>query len=190
MQHNARDRAPAVVKALGMEGIHRILDLGGGSGIYSIAFAKASSEAKCEILDLAEVVPLTCEYVAKAGLSSQIVVRAGDMLHDDLGSGYDLIMLNAICHMFSEKQNMELFRRARLALAPRGRMAVQDFILQPDKTQPTHAALFSVNMLVGTDGGACYSEPEYIDWMKEAGFNGVRRIHMPGPSDLIVGQVA
>ena len=188
MQHNARDRAPLVVEALGTEGVHRILDLGGGSGIYSIAFAQASREAKCEILDLPGVVPLTREYVAKAGLSAQIVVRAGDMLHDDLGSGYDLITLNAICHMFSEKQNMELFRRARLALAPKGRLAVQDFILNTDKTGPPHAALFSVNMLVGTDAGASYSESEYASWMKEAGFSLIRRIDMRGPSDLIVGR--
>ena len=66
---------------------------------------------------------------------------------------------------------------------------MQDFVLDPDKTGPKHAALFSVNMLVGTDGGASYSEPEYASWMKDAGFNEVRKIDMPGPSDLIVGQV-
>lgn len=189
MQNNAKDHAPAVVKALGTAGVRRILDLGGGSGIYSIAFAKASAQVKCEILDLAKVVPLTSEYVAGAGLSSRITVRAGDMLQDKLGSGYDLIMLNAICHMFSETQNKDLFCRARGALASRGRLAVQDFILDPDKTGPKHAALFSVNMLVGTDAGATYSEPEYAGWMKEAGFTRVHRSGLPGPSDLIVGEV-
>jgi hypothetical protein len=44
-------------------------------------------------------------------------------------------------------------------------------------------------MLVGTDGGASYSEPEYVAWMKAAGFAEVRRINLPGPSDLIVGSV-
>ena len=76
------------------------------------------------------------------------------MLHDDFGSGYDIIMLNAICHMFSEEQNRDIFRRARKALAPNGRLVVQDFILNPDKTGPLQAALFSVNMLVGTEAGA------------------------------------
>ena len=70
------------------------------------------------------------------------------MLHDDFGSGYDIIMLNAICHMFSEEQNRDIFRRAHQALAPNGRLVVQDFILNPDKTGPQHAALFSLNMLV------------------------------------------
>ncbi len=190
MQRNARSRAPLVVKTLGVEGVRRILDLGGGSGIYSIAFAQASTDVRCEILDLPEVIPLTSGYVAKAGVSAQVRLRAGDMLKDDLGSGYDLVLLNAICHMFSAEQNRELFRRIRRALAPKGRLAVQDFILNPDKTGPVFAALFSLNMLVGTAGGASYSEPEYAAWMREAGFAEVRRSNLPGPSSLIVGQAA
>ena len=70
----------------------------------------------------------------------------------------DIVMLNAICHMFSEEQNRDIFRRAHQALAPNGRLVVQDFILNPDKTGPQHAALFSLNMLVATDAGASYSE--------------------------------
>jgi 3-hydroxy-5-methyl-1-naphthoate 3-O-methyltransferase len=189
MQRNAKDRVPHVVKALGTADVRRILDLGGGSGAYSIAFAKASPKVRCEILDLAEVVPLAAEYVSKAGVSAQVNIRAGDMLSDDLGSGYDLVMLNAICHMFSKEQNRDLFRRIRQALAPQGRLAVQDFILNPDKTGPLHTALFSLNMLVATEGGASYSEPEYTGWMKAAGFSEVSRINLPGPSDLIVGRV-
>ena len=189
MQNVAKDRAPQVAKALGTEGVRRILDLGGGSGVYSIAFAKASRDVKCEILDLAEVTPLTTEYVSKAGMAAQVNIRSGDMLHDDYGSGYDIVMLNAICHMFTEEQNREIFRRARQALAPNGRLVVQDFILNPDKTGPLQAALFSVNMLVATKAGADYSEREYTTWMKDAGFGEVRRIGLPGPSDLIVGMV-
>ncbi len=189
MQNFAKDRAPLVVKALGTTGVRRILDLGGGSGAYSIAFAKASSDVKSEILDLAEVTPLTTEYLSKAGVAAQVSARSGDMLHDEYGSGYDLILLNAICHMFSEEQNREMFSRARKALAPNGRLAVQDFILNPDKAGPLQAALFSVNMLTGTEAGRSYSEPEYTAWMKAAGFAEVHRINLPGPSDLIVGVV-
>jgi (2Fe-2S) ferredoxin/predicted O-methyltransferase YrrM len=189
MQRIAKDRAPLVVKALGTTGVRRILDLGGGSGAYSIAFAKASQDVQCEILDLPEVVSLASEYVSKAGVSAQVSIRAGDMLHDRFGSGYDIIMLNAICHMFSEEQNFDIFRRACQSLAPNGRLVVQDFIINPDKAGPQHAALFSVNMLVGTDAGATYSEAEYAGWMKAAGLTDVHRIKLSGPSDLIVGLV-
>jgi predicted O-methyltransferase YrrM len=189
MQRHAKDRAPLVVKALGTAGVRRILDLGGGSGAYSIAFAKACPDLRCEILDIPEVVPLAAEYVSQAGVSAQVSLRTGDMLQDSFGSGYDIIMLNAICHMFSEEQNRNIFRRAHQALAPNGRLVVQDFILNPDKTGPQHAALFSLNMLVNTDAGASYSEFEYTHWMKAAGFTEACRINLPGPSGLMVGLV-
>jgi (2Fe-2S) ferredoxin/SAM-dependent methyltransferase len=189
MQRNSKERAPRVVKALGTTGVRRILDLGGGSGAYSIAYAKASPDVHCEILDVPEVVPLTGEYVNHAGVSAQVSIRAGDMREGDFGRGYDLIMLNAICHMFSEEQNQDIFRRAHRALEPNGRLVVQDFILNPDKTTPQHAALFSLNMLVATDSGASYSELDYTLWMRAAGFIEVSRINLPGPSDLIVGRV-
>ena len=197
MQRIAKDRAALVVKTLGAatatstsaSNVRRILDLGGGSGAYSIAFAKSCPDVECEILDVPEVVPLTAEYVRQAGVSAQVSLRAGDMLQDDFGSGYDIIMLNAICHMFSEEQNRDIFRRAHQALAPNGRLVVQDFILNPDKTGPLHATLFSLNMLVNTDAGASYSESEYTQWMKAAGFTEVHRINLPGPSSLIEGLV-
>jgi cyclopropane fatty-acyl-phospholipid synthase-like methyltransferase len=189
MQRNAKDRAPLVVKTLGIGGVRRILDLDGGSGAYSIAFANASPNVQCEILDLPEVVPLTAEYVKEAGVSAQVSLRPRNMLHDESGSGYDIVILNAICHMFSEEQNLDNFRRVRHALTPNGRLVVQDFILNPDKTGSLQAALFSLNMLVATDAGASYSELEYSGWMKTAGFAEVRRVNLSGPSDLIVGLV-
>jgi hypothetical protein len=58
--------------------------------------------------------------------------------------------------------------------------------LNDDKTGPVTAALFSINMLVGTPHGASYSEAEYTDWLKKTGFEQVRRVTLPGPTDLIV----
>jgi cyclopropane fatty-acyl-phospholipid synthase-like methyltransferase len=164
-----------------------MLDLGGGSGAYSIAFARAVPGLKSEILDLAEVVPLTQQYIRQAGLSDRITARVGDMLRDPLGENYDLVIILGICHMFSPEENRQLFQRAYGALAPKGRLVIQDFILEPNKTAPRAAALFSLNMLVGTRAGASYSEPEYAAWMREAGFSDVRRVRLPGPSGLMIG---
>ena len=108
------------------------------------------------------------------------------MLSDDFGHDHDLVLLNAICHMFSEEQNRGLFRRAYQALGTNGRLVVQDFILERDKTSPQFAALFALNMLVGTEAGSSYSEPEYADWLRAAGFHEVTRVRLPGPSDLMV----
>ena len=66
-------------------------------------------------------------------------------------------------------------------------MVIQDFILEPDKTAPKQAALFALNMLVGTPAGSTYSYEEYSAWLREAGFQEVREIRLPGPSSLMVG---
>jgi (2Fe-2S) ferredoxin/SAM-dependent methyltransferase len=187
MDRNARERAGAAVKAVGTGGIQRMLDLGGGSGAYSIAFARAIPKLKSEILDLAEVVPLAQENIRQAGLTDRISTRVGDMMRDPFGRDYDLILAFAICHMFSEEENRRLFQRAYAALAPKGQFVVQDFILEPSKTAPRAAALFALNMLVGTRAGSTYSEPEYASWLREAGFTDIRRVRLPGPGGLMIG---
>jgi len=186
MDRNAKERAAAVVKAVASQAIHRMLDLGGGSGAYSIAFARAIPVLHSEILDVAQVVPLTQENIRKAGLTDRISTRVGDMLTSPLGENYDLILVSAICHMFSPEENRALFLRARKALAPAGRLVVQDFILDPGKTSPRFATLFSLNMLVGTRAGSSYSESEYTSWLREAGFSSIRRVPLPGPAGLLL----
>ena len=187
MDHNARGRARAVVQAAGVNGAKRMLDLGGGSGAYSIAFAKAAATLRAEIVDLAEVLPITQEHVSRAGLADRISTRAGDMLTIPLQSGhYDLVLLSAICHMYSPEENQQLFQRAYETLAHGGRLVVADFILEPDKTSPRFGALFALNMLVGTRAGASYSEPEYETWLKAAGFAEARRVRIPGPVNLMI----
>jgi 3-hydroxy-5-methyl-1-naphthoate 3-O-methyltransferase len=186
MDRNARERSQAVVKTVGAEGIHRILDLGGGSAAYSIAFARANSGVTSEVLDLADVIPLTQEYIRRAGLAGRIHTRAGDMLRDPLGKDFDLVLLSAICHMFSPEENRALFQRVYAAIAPAGRLLVQDFILQPEKTAPRFAALFALNMLVGTRAGGTYSELEYAAWLTEAGFRDIHLVRLPGPSGILL----
>ena len=187
MDRNAKERAGAVVKAVAPNGIRRVLDLGGGSGAYSIALARAVPGLRAEILDSRDVVPLTEEYIRKAGLTDRISTHVGDMLSDPLGENYDLVLVSAICHMFAPDENRVLFERIFNCLAPKGQIVVQDFILEPDRTAPRAAALFALNMLVGTAAGSTYSEPEYANWLRDAGFSNVRRVRLPGPSGLMIG---
>lgn len=188
MHRNASERARVVVAAVGTEGVRRMLDVGGGSGAYSIAFAEASEELRAEILDLETVLPITRGHIEEAGLSHRITTRAGDLRTAPLGEGYDLVFMSAICHSFDEAENRDLVARCREALAPGGRLVIQDFILDEDGTSPRFAALFSINMLTGTKGGRSYSESEYLDWMKAAELRDARRVPLPGSTDLVVGR--
>ena len=187
MDRNVAERAPFVIKAVDLGNVRRMLDVGGGSGGYSIAFAKASPELHAEILDLPAVLPLTEQYIEKSGLTERVKTRAGDLQRDEFGRDYDLVFVSAICHMLGPAENQDLFRRCFAALAFGGRIVVQDFILKPDKTAPRHAALFALNWLVVTQNGGNYSEDEYSAWLGKAGFRDVRQVLLPGSTGLMVG---
>jgi (2Fe-2S) ferredoxin/precorrin-6B methylase 2 len=187
MHRNAAERAPLVVQAVGPAAGERLLDVGGGSAAYSIAFAKANDKLHATVLDLPPVLPIAQGHIDAAGLTGRVDTRAGDLRHDALGKDFTLVLVSAICHMLSPEENQDLFRRCREALEPGGRLVMQDFILEADKTAPKQAALFALNMLVGTPAGSTYSYDEYRAWMEAAGFKAVREIHLPGPSSLMVG---
>jgi 2-polyprenyl-3-methyl-5-hydroxy-6-metoxy-1,4-benzoquinol methylase len=187
MHRNAGERAPVVLRAVGVESVRRMLDVGGGSGAYSIAFAQANSALHAEILDLAAVEPIALRHIREAGLTDRVKIRAGDLRSGSLGGSYDLVFISAICHMLSPAENLDLLRRCHEALNLGGRVVVQDFILEPDKTAPRFAAMFALNMLVGTSEGASYSEPEYSEWLGEAGFSDIHHQRLPGITGLMIG---
>lgn len=89
--------------------------------------------------------------------------------------------------MLSPDENRDLLGRCRAAAAPGGRLVIQDFVLDESRTVPKSGALFALNMLVATRAGSAYSEPEYTEWMRDAGFDEVRRVTLPGPTDLMIG---
>ncbi|MGA2382821.1 MAG: methyltransferase [Gemmatimonadales bacterium] len=187
MHRGAAVRAPLVVEAIGASPIRRMLDVGGGSGAYAIAFAQANPNLTAVVLDLPTVLPIAEGHIGDAGLATRITTRAGDLRRDDLGRDFDLVFLSSICHMLGPDGNRDLLARAARALAPGGRVVVQDFILEPDRTGPRQAVLFAINMLVGTEAGGTYTEDEYASWLRTAGLTDVRRIRLKGPADLIVG---
>lgn len=186
MHKNAALRAPQIVQAIGLEGVHRVLDLGGGSGAYSIAFAQADDRVTADVFDLENVVPITRRHIEEAGLTGRVNTRVGDLLEDDFGSGYDLVFISAICHMLSPDENRAMLSKVFAAMEPGGRVVIQDSILSPDKTRPKSGALFALNMLVATRAGSAYSGDEYIAWLQSAGFRDPGHVELSGPTGLII----
>ncbi len=188
MHKNAAMRAPLVVRTVGAEGVKRLLDVGGGSGAYSIAFAQANPNLRADVFDLETVVSIAQKHIEQAGLKDRVVTRVGDLRSDALGEGYDLVLLSAICHMLGPDENRDLLRRAHAALLQGGRIAIQDHVMNEDGTAPRAGALFAINMLVGTPNGSTFSESQYREWLTTAGFGEVEHVALPGPNDLIVAR--
>lgn len=180
MHHNASRRAPEVIRWLELDGVRRVLDVGGGSGAYAMALAQAKPDLEVVVFDLPSVIPLTQGYVAAAGLSDRIAMQAGDYTVDELGTGFDLAFLSAIIHINSPEQNRALLAKCARALNPGGQIVIQDFIMDEDRTTPAGGALFALNMLVGTQAGDTYTEAEVQDWLQGCGFTDFRRIDPPG----------
>ncbi|NLC58422.1 MAG: methyltransferase domain-containing protein [Armatimonadetes bacterium] len=184
----AREAAPQVAAAVGLSGVRRMLDVGGGAASYAIAFAQAEPELTAVVFDLPNVVPIAQRHIRRAGLEARLTTQAGDYRTDTFGSGFDLALLSAIVHSNSFEENADLVRRCYDALVPGGRLVIRDFIMSPDRTQPAPGALFAINMLVSTEGGGTYTEAEMRAWLETAGFREIQRIDLPGMNALMIGR--
>jgi len=189
MHWRSKATAAEVVGALDLVNVSRVLDVGGGSGAYAMAFARARAGISAVVFDLPNVVPLTRAYIREESLSSHVEAVAGDYLKDSLGEGFDLALLSMVIHSHQPEENRALLAKIARALAPGGQVVIQDFLMAEDRSGPLQPALFALNMLVGTDGGDTYTEAEVRGWLREAGFTSVTRTDTSFGSSLVVGRL-
>jgi len=155
----------------------RLLDIGGASGTWTIAFLQAAPQATATIVDLPAVIPMARQRLANAGLGDRVNLVGGDFYTDDLPEGADLAWLGAICHQNSRQQNRALFSRIHRALKDGGSVIIRDVVMDPSHTSPPGGALFAVNMLVATEGGGTYTFDEYREDLCEAGFDDAELVY-------------
>jgi predicted O-methyltransferase YrrM len=169
--------APEIVGQLGAVKFQRLLDIGGASGTWTMAFLRAVPEATAVLFDLPEVIPLARQRLTAAGLIDRVTLVAGDYNVDPLPAGADFAWLSAIVHQNSPAQNRALYGKIHAALAPGGTLVIRDIVMEASRTAPASGALFAVNMLVATEGGNSYTLDEFRDDLTGAGFPEVQQIH-------------
>ncbi len=187
MHHRAKKTAHRLISHIDLGGVRRVLDIGGGSGVYSMAFVRAGDNLRAVVFDTPAVITLTKEYIAESGLEDRIDTMEGDYHAGGFGTGYDLAFLSAIVHINSYEENQALIGNAFAALSPGGRIVIQDHVMEDDRTAPARGALFAINMLVNTEKGDTYTEKEMREWLEKAGCADVRRIATGMENDLMVG---
>jgi len=166
-------KAGKVVSSLDLTGVKTVLDLGGGPGTYSIEFAKRGLDVT--LFDVKETFRIAREYISAARFKGTVNFLAGDFLTDDIGKGYDLVFVSQVLHAYSEKENMRLLRKIRRSLNEKGRVVIQEFLVNDSRTSPASGALFAVNMLVNTSAGRTYSPSEMAGWLRKTGFGSVKK---------------
>jgi precorrin-6B methylase 2 len=170
MDNISAPSARQVIQAVQPLRFNHLLDIGGASGTWTIAFLRACPSAQATIFDLPQVIGMAQRRLAAAGLSDRVQFAAGDFMQDELPAGADLAWVSAIVHQSSRAQNRLLFAKTFQALAPGGRIAIRDMVMEESRTEPVAGALFAVNMLVATEGGGTFTFGELRADLESAGF--------------------
>ena len=165
-----------------------VLDLAAGSGVWSIALAQASPQVRVRAVDWAGVIPATRRTTERCGVAGRYTFVEGDLLSADFGSGHQVATLGHILHSEGERRSRELLKKTFAALAPGGTIAIAEWLVNDERTEPALGLMFAVNMLVNTEEGDTFSFNEIAGWLREAGFVQARTVEVPGPSPLVLAE--
>lgn len=180
--------ANALGQVVDLSAHQRLLDVGGGTGSWSIATARRYPHLHATVFELAVVADLTRARIAEVRLADRLSVVAGDALADDLPAGHDVFLLANLIHYWSPETNTELLRRVRAVAPPGGRLLLADFWTDPTHTEPLQAALMAGEFAVHLRDGDVYSVEEAREWLSRTGWRYAEHVPLAGPQSLVVAE--
>ncbi|GAX59526.1 methyltransferase [Candidatus Scalindua japonica] len=188
MHNIATIQADQIYKKVELGKYRKLLDLAGGQGTYAVRFAEKNKNLQAVVFDLPDVIKIARAYIKKSELTGKITTKAGNCLEDNFGKElYDIVLVSNLLHIYDVVENRTILKKCWDSLTKKGIVVIQEFILNPAKTTPLFSALFSLNMLMGTQNGSSYSAVEMKEWLKKAGFKNIKRIDLSMDSGLIIG---
>ncbi len=162
--------ADGLVAKLGELRFRHLLDVGGASGTWTLAFLRAQPGTTATIFDLPDAIAQARQRLSGSEMEDRVTLVAGDFYADELPRGADLAWVSAIVHQHSRQHNRALYAKVFRALEPGGRIAIRDMVMEPDRTRPLDGALFAINMLVNTESGGTFTFDELAEDLRAAGF--------------------
>ena len=164
-----------------------ILDVGGGSGIYSSVWLAMNPQARSTQLDWANVNRIATRLVAEHGVGDRFQTIDGDFHTTDFGTDlYDIAVYSHIAHQESPADNQAVFAKFRQALKPGGTLVVNDFVVEDDRSGPPFPLIFHATMLLQTAQGSTWTRSDYRSWLTEAGFTDVTFQPTASPATLVL----
>ncbi len=164
----ARNVAPVLAAKVPLDSTRCLLDVGGGTGIYSIAWLQRHPALRAIVWDRPEVLKVALEMAEAHGVADRLECRPGDMFRDPVPEGADVVLLSNILHDWDVPECRLLINRCARGLEPGGRLLIHDVFLDDDLGGPLPIALYSAALFRLTEGRA-YSAAEYRAWLDEAG---------------------
>jgi predicted O-methyltransferase YrrM len=163
----AKNVAPLLALNFPLPDARVLLDVGGGTGVYSLALLQANPSLRAIIHDRPEVLKVAAEFVALSGVADRVELHFGDMFTTDLPAA-DTVLLSNILHDWDVPECRRLVQRCAAVLPPGGQLLIHDVFLDDDLGGPLPVALYSAALFSLTEGRA-YSAAEYRGWLTEAG---------------------
>ena len=151
-----------------------LLDLGGGTGIYSIAMAQANPSLECVVFDIPPVIEIAKEFVKRYGMENRFKFMAGDYIKDDFGSGYDIIFASHTFYAYPKEMLLSLLKRVYNALNDGGVIISNHWTLNEDGTGHKIVVLWDLWLALLGYSSTTRTLEEYIELLREAGFKILR----------------
>ena len=157
--------AEALANSLNMDGVDRMMDLGGGSGVMSMALLRRYPNLSAVVVDIPNVCVAGRELAREYGLEGRISYQPADFIEDDLPSGFDLVLECDVA-----EYEVQFLRKLWRALRPGGRLVIIDKFAPGEGIAPeTHRHWAFLASLVNPDYGG-QGAPAVLQQLEEAGF--------------------
>lgn len=164
----AKNVAPVLAEKYPLHGAKRLLDIGGGTGIYSIAWLQRHADLRAIVFDRPEVLKVAAEMAQAYGVTDRLECHAGDMFRDPLPRNVDVVLLSNVLHDWDVPECQSLVARAAGVLSSGGRLLIHDVFLNDALDGPLAIAYYSAALFRLTEGRA-YSAAEYRAMLTSAG---------------------
>jgi predicted O-methyltransferase YrrM len=163
-----------------------ILDVGGGSGVYSAIWLGLNPAARSTQLDWGPVNAIARRFVAERGAADRFTCVDGYFHTTDFGTAaYDVAVYSHIAHQEGPEDNVAIFAKFRGALKLGGTLVISDFVVDDDRSGPPFPLIFASEMLLNSKQGGTWRRADYRAWLAEAGFEDVSFHPTPSPATLI-----
>lgn len=186
-QHSASLPAAGLLGAMvDLSACRRLLDVGGGSGAFSITLCQQYPELSATIVDFPNVATVGRRFVRQAGLDERVAFVEGNALDVDWPGDQDVVLFSYVSGSVSAEGVAELYARAQRALQPGGRVLIHDFLVDDDRDGPLLPALWALQHCAFTPGGVSLTPAFVTRLLEESGFEDVRvGSFIPGMTRLV-----
>jgi predicted O-methyltransferase YrrM len=176
MEQSSQLSGPSLVAGYDFSGVHRICDVGGGTGALLATVLAANASCEGVLFDLPEVIARAAPVLADAGVQDRVELVGGSFF-DTVPTSCDLYLLKAIMHDWADPECVTILSRIRDA-SPTARVVVVDQMM-PTHRNPHPAKDSDLMMLVLTGSGRERTEAEFSGLVARAGYRVNRVIPMP-----------